>query len=84
MFGRARRRKARKRAALQALTSRIRQADYDMISRVQRGLKIRRLANDDIYRQVAVTAQGVRLRGFDQSETALYTNPDQPPINPVN
>lgn len=83
MFGRIARRKARKRAALQALTSRIRQADYDMISRVQRGLKIRRLANNDIYGTPYVNAQGVLFRTLDRSETALYTDPDQPPTSPV-
>ena len=82
LFGRHARRKARKRAAIQALTSRIRQADYDMISRVQRGLQIRRLANNDIYTRIR-TMRGT-IRVFNPSETALYTNPDQPPINPAD
>ena len=72
IFGRIGRRKRRRRQALAALTSRIRRADYDMISRVQRGLQIRRLKNDDIYRPNLTGG-----RSFNMSETPEYYVPGQ-------
>ena len=72
IFGRIGRRKRRRRQALAALTSRIRRADYDMISRVQRGLQIRRLKNDDIYRPNRGGG-----RALNMSETPEYYIPGQ-------
>ena len=72
LTGRSARRKKKRAKARQALMVRIRQADYDMISRVQRGLKIRRLQNADIY--TASTSTG--SRSFDYSETPRFTDID--------
>ena len=75
LTGRSARRKKKRAKARQALMVRIRQADYDMISRVQRGLKIRRLENADMYRQ-ATRMDGTTFTTLDYSETPRFTDID--------